>query len=96
LFCAHVGHWVQKCPAKSPEARAHGHAMRQVIAADRNGSGPAPPPPLPLGVGPPVAPVPPAAYPLAAAAPVTAAFVHAVKAKERAHPGVAGDDDEST
>ena len=82
-------------PAQSPEVRAHGRALRKAVAAHRNGRGPAPPAPLPLGLGPPVAPLPPALTTNASGPPGTAAFVHAVEADDRAYPGAAGNEGES-
>jgi len=75
--------------------RAHGRALREAVAAHRNGRGPAPPAPLPLGAGPPVPPVPPTGANHGTVPPGTAAFVHAVKTDDRAYPDVAGDGGES-
>jgi len=86
---------VWESPAQSPEVRAHGRALRKAVAAHRNGRGPAPPAPLPLGLGPPVAPLPPAVTTNASGPPGTAAFVHAVEADDRAYPGAAGNEGES-
>jgi len=95
-FCGHLGHWVWECPAQSPEVRAHGRALREAVAAHRNGRGPAPPAPLPLGTGPPVPPVPPTGANHGTVPPGTAAFVHAVETDDRAYPDVAGDEGESS
>jgi len=76
--------------------RAHGRALREAVAAHRNGRGPALPAPLPLGAGPPVLPVPPAGASNGAVPPGTAAFVHAVETDDRAYPDAAGDEGESS
>jgi len=96
LFCGHLGHWVWECPAQSPVARAHGRALREAVAAHRNGRGPAPPAPLPLGAGPPVPPGPPTGANHGTVPPGTASFVNAVKTDDRAYPNAAGDEDESS
>jgi len=36
-FCGHLGHWVWERPVESPELRAHGRALREAVAAHRNG-----------------------------------------------------------
>jgi len=95
-FCSHLAHWVWECSAQTPEARAHGRALREAVAAHRNGRGPAPPAPLPLGAGPPVPPVPPTGANHGTVPPGTAAFVHAVKTDDRSYPDVAGDEGESS
>ena len=70
-----------KCPTQSPEVRAHGRALREAVAARRNGRGPAPPARLPLGAGPLVPPVPPAVATNGTVPSGTAAFVHAVETR---------------
>jgi len=76
--------------------RAHGRALREAVAAHRNGRGPAPPAPLPLGARPPVPPVPPTGASNGTVPPGTAAFVDAVETDDRAHPNAAGDEGESS
>jgi len=87
---------VWECPAQSPEVRVHGRALREAVAAHRNGRGPAPPARLPLGAGPPVPPVPPTGANYGTVPPGTAAFFHAVETDDRAFPDVAGDEGESS
>ena len=94
-FCGHLGHWVWECPAQSPEVRAHRRALREAVAAHRNGRGPAPPAPLPLGTGRPVAPPPPAVANTGSGPPGTAAFVHAVETDDRVYPDAAGTEGDS-
>jgi len=89
LFCGHLGHWVGECPDQPSEVRAHGRALREAVAAHRNGRRPAPLALLPLGAGPPVAPLPPALTANASGPPDTAVFVHALEADDRAYPEAA-------
>jgi len=93
-FCGHLGRSVWEFPSQSPEVRAHERALREAVAAHRNGRGPAPPAPLPLGAGPPVAPLPPAVAANASGPPGTAGFVYAVETDDRAYPDVAGNEGE--
>jgi len=95
-FCGHLRHWVWECPAQSPEVRAYARALREVVAAHRNGRGPAPQAPLPLSAGPPVAPLPPAVTTNWSGPPDTAAFFHAVEADDRAYPDAVDNEGESS
>jgi len=95
-FFGHLGHWVWKCPAQSPEVRAHGRALREAVVAHRSGRGPAPPPRLPLGADPPVAPSLRSAATSGGTPPGTAAFVHAVETDDRACPDGPADDDRNS
>ena len=85
-----------ECSAQSRDVRAHGRALREGIAAHRNGRGSATPAALPQGAGPPVAPLPPAVTTNASGPPGTAAFVHAVEADDRAYPDAAYNEGESS
>jgi len=95
-FCGHLEHWVRECRAQSPEVPAHGRALREAVAAHRNGRGPAPPAPLPLGTGPSVKPPPPSFDSTGSGPPGTAATVHAMKTIDRVYPDAAGADGESS
>jgi len=93
-FCGHLGHLVWECSAQFPEVPAHGRALREAVAAHRNGRGPAPPVPLPVGAGPPVVPSPPAVAATGTGPPVTAACVYAVKTDDPVYPDAEGTEGE--
>ena len=91
-YCKTLGPCVWEYPSQSSEGRAHVRALRETVAAHRNGRGSAPPPPSPPGVGRPVERRPPAVAENGFVPPGTAAFVHAVETDDRAYLDAAADE----